>query len=46
LRAVALYLGPLPAFIAYVVIAVTISGSPTKWGTHDELAGDTPVVKG
>jgi len=36
----------LLAFIAYVVIAVTISGSPTKQGKHDELAGGTQVVKG
>jgi hypothetical protein len=39
------YLGPLLAFIAYVVIAATISGSPTKQGKHDELAGGTQVVK-
>jgi uncharacterized RDD family membrane protein YckC len=39
------YLGPLLAVIAYVVIAVTISGSPTKQGKHDELAGGTQVVK-
>jgi uncharacterized RDD family membrane protein YckC len=39
------YLGALLAFIAYVVIAVTISGSPTKQGKHDELAGGTQVVK-
>lgn len=39
------YLGPLLAFIAYVVIAVTISGSPTKQGKHDELAGGTQVVR-
>jgi uncharacterized RDD family membrane protein YckC len=39
------YLGPLLAFIAYVVIAVTISGSPTKQGKHDQLAGGTQVVK-
>jgi uncharacterized RDD family membrane protein YckC len=32
--------------IAIVVIAVTINGSPTKQGKHDELAGDTQVVKG
>jgi hypothetical protein len=25
---------------------VTISGSPTKQGKHDELAGGTQVVKG
>lgn len=39
------YLGPLLAFIAYVVIAVTISGSATKQGKHDELAGGTQVVR-
>ena len=45
LLAVVPYVGPLLAFIAYVVIAVTISGSPTKQGKHDELAGGTQVVK-
>ncbi len=40
------YIGGLLAFIAYVVIAVTINGSPTKQGKHDELAGGTQVVKG
>jgi uncharacterized RDD family membrane protein YckC len=45
LLAVIPYLGPLLAFIAYVVIAVTISGSPTRQGKHDELAGGTQVVK-
>jgi uncharacterized RDD family membrane protein YckC len=39
------YLGTLLALIAYIVIAVTISGSPTKQGKHDELAGGTQVVK-
>ena len=39
------YVGGLLAFIAYVVIAVTINGSPTKQGKHDELAGGTQVVK-
>ena len=34
------------AFIAYIVIAVTINSSPTKQGKHDELAGGTQVVKG
>ena len=29
-----------------IVIAVTINGSPTKQGKHDELAGGTQVVKG
>lgn len=40
------YVGGLLAVIAYVVIAVTINGSPTKQGKHDELAGGTQVVKG
>jgi len=39
------YIGGLLAFIAYVVIAVTINSSPTKQGKHDELAGGTQVVK-
>ena len=39
------YFGGLLAFIAYVVIAVTISNSPTKQGKHDEFAGGTQVVK-
>jgi uncharacterized RDD family membrane protein YckC len=45
LLAVVPYIGELLAFIAYVIIAVTISGSPTKQGKHDELAGGTQVVK-
>jgi uncharacterized RDD family membrane protein YckC len=45
LLAVVPYIGGLLAFIAYVVIAVTISASPTKQGKHDELAGGTEVVK-
>jgi uncharacterized RDD family membrane protein YckC len=45
LLAVVPYIGGLLAFIAYVIIAVTISGSPTKQGKHDELAGGTQVVK-
>lgn len=40
------YIGGLLALIAYIVIAVTINGSPTKQGKHDELAGGTQVVKG
>jgi uncharacterized RDD family membrane protein YckC len=40
------YLGPLLAVLAYIVIAVTIGGSPTKQGVHDELAGGTQVVRG
>jgi uncharacterized RDD family membrane protein YckC len=46
LLAVVPYLGGLLAFVAYVVIAVTISTCPTKQGKHDELAGGTQVVKG
>ena len=38
--------GGLLAFVAMIVIAVTISGSPTKQGKHDDLAGGTQVVKG
>jgi uncharacterized RDD family membrane protein YckC len=45
LLAVVPYIGGLLAFIAYIVIAVTINGSPTKQGKHDELAGGTQVVK-
>jgi len=40
------FVGGLLAFIAIVVIAGTINGSPTKQGKHDELAGGTQVVKG
>ncbi|MGB3486435.1 MAG: RDD family protein [Mycobacterium sp.] len=40
------YIGGLLGFIAYIVIAVTINGSPTKQGKHDALAGGTQVVKG
>jgi len=39
-------IGGFLMFIAIVVIAVTINGSPTKQGKHDELAGGTQVVKG
>jgi uncharacterized RDD family membrane protein YckC len=45
LLAVIPYIGNILAFIAYIVIAVTISSSPTKQGKHDELAGGTQVVK-
>lgn len=45
LLAVVPYLGPLLAFVAYVVIAVTISASPTKQGKHDEFAGGTRVTR-
>jgi uncharacterized RDD family membrane protein YckC len=37
--------GGLLGVIAIIVIAVTISGSPTKQGKHDELAGGTQVLK-
>lgn len=40
------YVGGLLGMIAIIVIAVTINGSPTKQGKHDELAGGTQVVKG
>lgn len=38
--------GGLLGIIAIIVIAVTINGSPTKQGKHDELAGGTQVLKG
>jgi len=40
------FIGGLLAFVAMIVIAVTISSSPTKQGKHDDLAGGTQVVKG
>lgn len=40
------FIGGLLAFVAMIVIAVTITGSPTKQGKHDDLAGGTQVVKG
>lgn len=40
------WVGGLLAVVAMIVIAVTISGSPTKQGKHDELAGGTQVVRG
>ena len=45
LLAVVPYIGHPLAFVAYIVIAVTINTSPTKQGKHDELAGGTQVVK-
>ena len=39
-------IGGLLGVIAIIVIAVTINGSPTKQGKHDQLAGGTQVVKG
>lgn len=38
------FAGPVLALIAWIVIAVTISSSPTRQGKHDELAGGTRVV--
>ncbi|BBY97655.1 RDD family protein [Mycolicibacterium fallax] len=38
-------LGWILAPIAYIVIAVTISNSPTKQGKHDEMAGGTQVLE-
>jgi uncharacterized RDD family membrane protein YckC len=40
------FIGGLLTLVAVIVIAVTIHGSPTKQGKHDELAGGTQVVKG
>ncbi len=40
------FIGGLLSIVAIIVIAVTINGSPTKQGKHDELAGGTQVVKG
>jgi uncharacterized RDD family membrane protein YckC len=39
------FVGGLLGVIAIIVIAVTINGSPTKQGKHDELAGGTQVIK-
>jgi uncharacterized RDD family membrane protein YckC len=39
------FIGGLLAFVAIIVIAITINASPTKQGKHDELAGGTQVVK-
>lgn len=40
------FVGGFLGVVAIIVIAVTIAGSPTKQGKHDELAGGTQVVKG
>ncbi|MGE0219822.1 RDD family protein [Mycolicibacterium sp.] len=40
------FIGGLLSLAAVIIIAVTINGSPTKQGKHDELAGGTQVVKG
>ncbi len=37
--------GGFLGIIAMIVIAVTVSASPTKQGKHDELAGGTQVVR-
>ncbi|MGB2920084.1 MAG: RDD family protein [Mycobacterium sp.] len=39
------FIGGLLGVVAIVVIAITINGSPTKQGKHDEFAGGTQVVK-
>lgn len=39
------FIGGFLGVVAIIVIAVTISSSPTKQGKHDELAGGTQVVK-
>ena len=39
------FVGGLLGVIAILVIAVTINGSVTKQGKHDELAGGTQVLK-
>lgn len=38
------FVGGLLAFVAIIVIAVTVNSSPTKQGKHDELAGGTQVI--
>jgi len=40
------FVGGLLGIIAIFIIGVTISGSATKQGKHDQLAGGTLVVKG
>lgn len=40
------FVGGFLGVIAIIVIAVTISGSATKQGKHDEMAGGTQVVRG
>lgn len=39
------WLGWILAPIAYIVIAMTISSSPTKQGKHDRMAGGTQVLE-
>jgi uncharacterized RDD family membrane protein YckC len=38
-------IGGLAELVIVIVIAVTISNSPTRQGWHDNLAGGTKVVK-
>ena len=38
-------IGSLATLVAYIMIAVTISSSPTKQGWHDKFGGGTRVVK-
>ncbi|ABK70017.1 RDD family protein [Mycolicibacterium smegmatis] len=40
------FVGGLLGVIAIIIIAVTIAGSSTKQGKHDELAGGTQVLHG
>ena len=40
------FVGGFLAVVAMIIIAVTISGNPTKQGKHDELAGGTQVTRG
>lgn len=40
------FVGGFLGVIAIIVIAVTISSSPTKQGKHDEFAGGTQVLHG
>jgi uncharacterized RDD family membrane protein YckC len=39
------FVGGLLGFVAIIVIALTVSSSPTKQGKHDEIAGGTQVAK-
>jgi uncharacterized RDD family membrane protein YckC len=39
------FAGPVLALVAWIVIAVTISSSPSGQGKHDELAGRTRVIR-
>ena len=39
------FIGGLLVLVAITTIAITINSSPTKQGTHDELAGGTQVLK-